>query len=77
MFLVFHNLVLKFVYFCFVSIKSDKWVNTTNSFNKQVVLRLRNLDPFNKRVSLMLTHIVEYLLVDTTRIRHANTNYHP
>ena len=77
MFLVFHNLVLKFVYFCFVSIKSDKWVNTTNSFNKQVVLRLRNLDPFNKRVGLVLTHIVKYSLVDTIQIRHANTNYHP
>ena len=77
MFLVFHNLVLKFVYFCFVSIKSDKRVDTTNSFNKQVVLGLRNLNPFNKRVGLVLTHIVEYSLVDTTRIQHTNTNYHP
>ena len=68
MFLVLHNLVLKFVYFCFVSIKSDKWVDTTNSFNKQVVLGLRNLDPFNKRVGLVLTYIVKYSLVDTTRI---------
>ena len=77
MFLVLHNLVLKFVYFCFVLIKSDTWVDMTNPFNKQVMLELRNLDPFNKRVSLVLTYIVEYSLVDTTQIRHANTNYHP
>ena len=77
MFLVFHNLVLKFVYFCFVLIKSDKWVDMTNPFYKQVMLELWNLDPFNKRVGLVLTYIVEYSLVDTTRIRHANTNYHP
>ena len=28
----------KFVYIFFALIKFDKWVNTTNSFNKQVVL---------------------------------------
>ena len=50
MFLVLQNLVLNFVYFCFVLIKSDKWVDMTNPFNKQVVLELSNLDPFNKCV---------------------------
>ena len=77
MFLVFHNFVLKFVYFCFISIKSDKWVDTINPFNKQVVLRLRNLDPLNKRAGLVLTHIVKHSLINMTRIRHANMNYHP
>jgi len=35
-----------------------------------------NLDMFNKRVGLMLAHIVEYSFVDITRTKHANTNYH-
>ena len=41
-------------------IKSDKWINTTNTFNKLIVLGLRNLDPFNKYVRLILTHIIGY-----------------
>ena len=44
----------------FVLIKSNKWVNTTNLFNKNVVLGLRNLNPFNKCIGLVSTHIVEY-----------------
>ena len=30
----------------------------TDPFNKWVVLGLRNLDPFNKHVGLVLTHII-------------------
>ena len=33
----------------------------TDPFNKWAALRLRNLDPFNKRVGLVLTYIIEYL----------------
>ena len=33
----------------------------TNLFNKWVMLGLRNLDPFNKHVGLVLIYIVEYL----------------
>ena len=44
----------------FAFIKFDKWVNMTGPFNKQIVLELRNLDPFNKCVGLVLTHIVKY-----------------
>ena len=58
-------------------IKSDKQVNTTDLFNKWVVLRLRNLDPFNKHVGLELTHIIEYSWVDTIQTRHANMNCYP
>ena len=60
--LVFFN---KYIYF-FILIKSDKQVDTTNPFNKWVVLGLMNLDPFNKTysfnkyVGLGLTHIVGY-----------------
>ena len=43
-----------------ILIKSNKWVNTTNPFNKWVMLGLRNLDPFNKHVELVLTYIIEY-----------------
>ena len=38
----------------------NKRVNMTDPFNKQVILGLRNPDPFNKRVGLVLTYIVEY-----------------
>ena len=41
------------------------------------MLGLRNLDLFNKRVWLVLTHTIEYSLADTTQIQHANTNCHP
>ena len=34
--------------FFFILIKSDKQVDTTDPFNKWVMLGLRNLDPFNK-----------------------------
>ena len=34
-------------------------------FNKQIVLGLRNLNPFNKYVILVSTHIIEYSQVDT------------
>ena len=49
-----------FSFFFFILIKSDKQIDTTSPFNKWVVLELRNLDPFNKHVGLMLTYIVEY-----------------
>ena len=32
----------------------------TDFFNKYVVLGLRNLDPFNKHVGLVLTQIVRF-----------------
>ena len=35
----------------------------SNRFNEQVVLGLRNHNPFNKHVKLILTHIVKYLRV--------------
>ena len=35
-------------------IKSNKQVDTTDPFNKWVMLWLRNLDPFNKHVSWIL-----------------------
>ena len=64
----FHN------FFFFILIKSNKQVDTTDLFNKWVGLRLRNLDPFNKHVGLVLTFVVAYSWLDTTRTRHANTN---
>ena len=54
------------MYFFFTLIKFNKWVNTTNPFNKQFVLELRNPDPFNKYIELVSTHIVKCLRVDTT-----------
>ena len=58
-------------------IKSDKQVYTIDQFNKWVVLRLRNLDPFNKHVGLVLTYIIEYSWINTTPTRHTNMNCHP
>ena len=49
----------------------------TDPFNKQVILRLINLDSFNKCVELRLSYIVKYLWIGTTRTRHMNTNCHP
>ena len=69
--LFFHN------FFFFILIKSDKQADMIESFNKWVVLGLRNLDLFNKHVGLVLTYIVEYSRVDMTRTRHVNTNCHP
>ena len=40
-------------------IKFDKKVDTIDSFNKWVVLDLRNLDHFNKHIELGLTHMVK------------------
>ena len=55
------NLVnTKISFFFFILIKSDKQIHTTNLFNKLVVLRLRNHNPFNKHVGLRLTHKIEY-----------------
>ena len=48
-------------FFQFFLIKFDKHVNMTDLFNKWVMLGLRNLDPFNKYVGLVLTRIVEFL----------------
>ena len=49
-----------FVIYFFILIKSDKQVYTIDQFNKWVVLRLRNLDPFNKHVGLVLIYIIGY-----------------
>ena len=74
------NFILKIIFFCififffFILIKSNKQVDT---FNKCVGLRLRNLDPFNKHVELVLTYVVELSWLDTTQTRHVNTNCHP
>ena len=54
------NLVNTNYFFLFILINSDKQVDTINPFNKWVMLGLSNLDPFNKHVGLVLTHIVKY-----------------
>ena len=54
--LVNSKIYIKF--FFLILIKSNKQVNTTNPFNKWVRLGLRNLDPFNKHVGLVLTYVV-------------------
>lgn len=64
------------IYF-FALIRSYKWVDTIELFNKQVVLGFKNPNPFIKRVRLVLTNIVEYLWVNMKQIWHVNTNYHP
>ena len=56
----------KYIFF-FILIKFDKQVDTTDPFNKWVVLGLINLDPFNKYVKLVLIYIIEYSRVVTTR----------
>ena len=56
-FIIHINLVNTIFFFL---IKSNKQVDTIGLFNKWVVLGLRNLDPFNKHVGLMLTHIIGY-----------------
>ena len=65
----FHN------FFFFILIKSDKHVDTTDLFNKWFVLGLRNLNPFNKHVGLVLTLIAKYSRVYTIQTQYANTNY--
>lgn len=40
--------------------KFDKQVDIIDSFNKHVMLGLRNFDLFNKHVELVLTHIIKY-----------------
>ena len=78
---LFLNFILKifffFIIFFFILIKSNKQINTTDPFNKWVGLGLKNLNLFNKHVGLVLTYVVEYLWLDTTRTRHANMNCHP
>ena len=49
-----------FTFFFFILIKSNKQVDMIDLFNKQVMLGLRNLDPFSKHVGLILIYIVEY-----------------
>ena len=49
-----------FIIFFFILIKSNKQIDTTDPFNKWVELGLRNLDPFNKHVGLVLTYVVKY-----------------
>ena len=48
-------------FFFLILIKFDKQFNTTDPFNKWVMLGLGNLDPFNKYVELVLTCIVGFL----------------
>jgi len=60
-FFIIHINLVNTIFFLFVLIKFDKQVNIIDSFNKWVVLELRNFDPFNKYVGLVLTHIVRYL----------------
>ena len=82
-----YSLVLNFIlkiFICFffhnffvILIKYDKKVDTINPFYKWVMLGLRNLNPFNKHVGLVLTYIVEYSWVNTTRTWHGNMNCHP
>ena len=54
------NFILKniyiYIYCFFIKIKYDKQVDITDPINKWVVLGLRNLDPFNKYVKLVLTY---------------------
>ena len=49
-----------FIFFFFILIKYNKQVDTSDPFNKWVKLGLRNLDPFNKHVGLVLTYVIEY-----------------
>ena len=71
------KIIIIIIIIIFVLIKFDKQVDTIDSFNKWVVLGLKNPDSSNKHVELGLTHIVEYSWVDTTQTRHANMNCHP
>ena len=57
-FFIIHINLVNTIFFFFI--KSNKQVDTIGLFNKWVVLGLRNLDPFNKHVGLMLTHIIGY-----------------
>ena len=43
-------------FFFFALIKFDKWVDTTNPFNKYVALELKILNLFNKYVGLEMTY---------------------
>ena len=52
-------------------------MDKADSFNKQVVLGLRNFDPFNKCPKLVLIYIVEYSGVNTKQTKHVKTNCHP
>ena len=56
------RLILKFVYifFLFTLIKSIKWVDTTDPFNKYVMLGLKNHYSFNKQVELRSTYLIKY-----------------
>ena len=47
------NIYLFVIIFFFILIKSNKQINTTNLFNKRVVLGLRNIDPYNKNIGLV------------------------
>ena len=67
--LVISKFYIKNIYFfCFfILIKSNKQIDMTDPFNKWVGLGLKNLDLFNKHVGLVLTYVVEYSWLDTTR----------
>ena len=65
-----------FAFFFLILVKFDKQVDTTDPFNKWVMLGLINLDLFNKYDKLVLTYIVEYLWVNTTWTQYVNTNGH-
>ena len=59
-FFIIHINLVDNNFFFFVFIKFDKQVDMIDPFNKWVVLELKNLNPFNKHVGLVLTYIVGY-----------------
>ena len=57
-----------FAFFFLILVKFDKQVDTTDPFNKWVMLGLINLDLFNKYIELVLTHIIEYSWINMNSI---------
>ena len=55
-------------------IKCVKWVGSGQPALLIVELGLKDHDTIIKWVRLGLSHLVEYLYLDTTRIQHANPN---
>ena len=51
--MVFHDSDIELI--LFLIIKFYKQIDTTNLFNKQIILKSRNSDLFNKYVELVLT----------------------
>ena len=58
----------------------NKWVRHVVScypITIWVVFEFINFDTIIAHVVFGLTNIIEYMYVDMTRTRHADTNYHP